>query len=271
MSKYSILNHTFLFILFICASCSGQLKNAAATDVGQNSFRNARIDNLGNYYVISKDNQGIQKFGQGGQLDYKFTAYQYGNIASIDVTNPMKILVFYKDFSIVIILDNTLNVLREIFLLDLGFLDISAVGLSNNNNIWIYDPADFRLKKIRENGEEIFASNNLQQELTNNPNFIDLKERNNKLYALEEDGTLHIFTNQGLLLSSQQLNADNVFPTDFGYYYTVNDKLIVFDNRTAKRKEILPSLVKEARVQFIENPHWIGFDPQTKMIVKGTF
>src|SRR5271156_1161522 len=57
------------------------------------------VDNLGNIYLLSKDNQ-LKKLNANGDSAAVFNAVtKYGNIYFIDVTNPLKILLYYKDFS----------------------------------------------------------------------------------------------------------------------------------------------------------------------------
>src|SRR5579863_9753434 len=60
------------------------------------------VDNLGNIYVLNKDNQLKKESPQGDSLAVFNDVRRYGKIASVDVTNPLKILVYYREFSTII-------------------------------------------------------------------------------------------------------------------------------------------------------------------------
>ena len=73
------------------------------------------------------------------------TIYQYNNlslgkITRVDFQNPLQIVIFYKNFNTVVLLDNQLNEIRKIdFNLQSTPLNLEAVALSSQNQIWIYD------------------------------------------------------------------------------------------------------------------------------------
>ena len=69
-------------------------------------IKNCRLaaDNLGNGYVY--DLNTIIKYSPNGDSIGTYSNNRLGNITSIDVTNPYKILVFYADYSIIVFLDN---------------------------------------------------------------------------------------------------------------------------------------------------------------------
>ena len=73
------------------------------------------------------------------------TIYQYNNlglgkITRVDFQNPLQIVVFYKNFNTVVLLDNQLNEIKKIdFNLKSTPVTLEAVALSSQNQIWIYD------------------------------------------------------------------------------------------------------------------------------------
>ena len=54
------------------------------------------VDNISNVYTISDD--VIQKFDADGNFLKSYSNKNYGKITSVDAWNPMKIVVFYRDF-----------------------------------------------------------------------------------------------------------------------------------------------------------------------------
>ncbi len=119
-----------------------------------------KVDNLGNSYVVNHKNE-LQKFKPDGTPLQFFNAVTYGKIGSVDVSNPMKPLVYFPSYNTIRILDVTLSDKGKIALMDMGFDRVNAMCLSLDNHIWIYDEITFRLKKINERLEIIQQSENL--------------------------------------------------------------------------------------------------------------
>src|SRR6267142_1538777 len=80
------------------------------------------VDNLGNIYVLNKDNRLKKLSSQGDSLAVFNDVRRYGQIASIDVSNPLKILVYYREFTTIIELDRFLNIINTIDLRKLNIL-----------------------------------------------------------------------------------------------------------------------------------------------------
>src|SRR5438046_1047362 len=64
-------------------------------------------DNLGNFYLVKND--VLEKYDAGGTLLKTYSNKSFGKIDLADAGNPMKLLLFYKNFSQVVFLDNTLS------------------------------------------------------------------------------------------------------------------------------------------------------------------
>lgn len=138
------------------------------------------VDNFGNFYAAS--NNDVLKFSPDGKFLYRYGEFKYGKIGMIDVSNPMKMMLFYNDFMTVVILDRYLVPINTYNLFDLGYQNVSAVASSTDGRIWFYDNIDFKLKKLDEAGKIFRESQqlNLVIDQTPNPNFMI--ERDNKVY-----------------------------------------------------------------------------------------
>ncbi len=93
-------------------------------------------DELGNLFYM--ENQVFYR--KSGQRIFSFSNVDLGAITAVDVGNPFKILLLYRDFNSVIILDNNLNELSERleFTGETQFNNVLFVGNSSQNNIWLY-------------------------------------------------------------------------------------------------------------------------------------
>ncbi|WP_321975556.1 hypothetical protein [Aureibaculum sp. 2210JD6-5] len=101
------------------------------------------IDEFENLYYLK--NNTLYKKSDKAILSYTNT--HLGKISSVDIKNPLKILLFYKDFNTVILLDNKLNELsnRVDFNEALFSKNVSLVAGSSNNNLWLYSSDDNKL------------------------------------------------------------------------------------------------------------------------------
>ncbi len=151
----------FTLFLFCCLSCfaSGDtLLHLKQTRSIAAHFVDFYADNLGNIYCITPTNQIKKINANGDSLGVFNDVKQYGKIFSIDVTNPLKILVYYKDFATVLILDRNLNVITVVDLRQSGILQVRAVAQSYDGNIWLYDELDAMIKKLDYNGNVLLQS-----------------------------------------------------------------------------------------------------------------
>jgi hypothetical protein len=107
----------------------------------------------------------------------------YGKIHSVDPVNPMKTLVYYKDFNTVLFLDNFMNQVREpVRLQDLGLERVSAVCSSYNNGLWVYDSGSNELVRLDAQYSIAFKTGRLQQSTGFIPEPQKMIERNDRLY-----------------------------------------------------------------------------------------
>lgn len=149
------------------------------------------VDNFSNFYVLS-DNR-LQKFSPDGKFLYRYEEYRYGKFGMLDVTNPLKLLIFYPDFMTVTTLDRFLAPISTFNFFNLGYQNVTAIASSTDNRLWFYDNVDFKLKKIDETGK-IFRESQPLNIITANapaPNFI--VERDNKVYVNDPEIGILVF------------------------------------------------------------------------------
>lgn len=124
--------------------------------------RFATSDNLGFIYLITQQN-AIEKYAPDGRLLTRYTNNRLGVAAALDVTNPLKVLVWYADFRTVVFLDRSLTLLGEFNLSAAGYPEVRAVAAAQDGNLWLYDEIRFQLRKMTPEGEPLFESQALNQ------------------------------------------------------------------------------------------------------------
>ena len=67
------------------------------------------VDNMDNIYLVQSGNQIKKTNPKGDSIAVYNDVKRYGRIAFIDATNPLKLLVYYTDFSTIVVLDRFLN------------------------------------------------------------------------------------------------------------------------------------------------------------------
>lgn len=94
------------------------------------------IDNFKNIYFL-KD-RVLHKQGEKGNFIYN--ALQLGRITSVDIINPLKLIIFFQDTNTVVLLDNNLNEIERIDFNNLRqFLNVSSATNAGNNSLWIFN------------------------------------------------------------------------------------------------------------------------------------
>jgi len=93
-------------------------------------------DSYGWRYTVL-DNE-LRKEKDGRTL--KFKALSLGDIYRADLQNPLQIVLFYRKFNTVVLLDNQMNETSRINFSDIPQPVIAdAVGLASQNRLWVYD------------------------------------------------------------------------------------------------------------------------------------
>jgi WD40 repeat protein len=124
--------------LFLLANC---ISAFAQTQISNATADYIKIDPYGNIYAV-KEAQ-LSKFSPQGKLLYRFSKNSLGIISSIDVFNPMKIMLFYQDAGALVFLNEQLALINEpISLFDLNYATISLASYSSANQIHLYDNAN---------------------------------------------------------------------------------------------------------------------------------
>ena len=86
-------------------------------------------------------------YKQVGKQRLQFFDVQLGDLTTVDLINPLKILLFYKDTQTVVLLDNRMNENQRIVLSDLEpYRYIEHVRLAGERRLWLHDLDQNRLQ-----------------------------------------------------------------------------------------------------------------------------
>ncbi|MDP1799706.1 MAG: hypothetical protein Q8L81_00030 [Bacteroidota bacterium] len=181
-----------LFIVTLCFSFSFMKQDSPKKIAIKTKLDYFATDNLGNLYTV-KENELI-KYLLSGKLFARYSNLKLGNISTVDATNPLKLLLYYRDFQQIIFLDNQLtNNSEPISLEKLGYEQTDLVCASANNSFWIYNKQNNELVRFNEASKQIAATGNLKQVLQAElkPNFMI--EHNGFLFLNSPETGIFVF------------------------------------------------------------------------------
>ena len=205
MVRYILKILVTFFLLNSCITTNIQ-DTPFVCELSKYPLKFVKVDLLGNIYTVDQKNR-LKVFDQNMKLLFEYYNNGLGNISFLDITNPRKIIVFFPGFQKMIFLDNTLSEIGRVNTETNLPYDIRAIGSSRDNNLWIYDALDYRLKKIDPEGKTILESNPLESYLQLDilPNYII--EYNNEVFLIEENLGAAVFDNFGNYLRFTSLKS----------------------------------------------------------------
>jgi hypothetical protein len=193
------------------------------------------VDTFENYYYII------------GNTFYKKTphkTYSYNNtslsaITTVDISNPLKIVVFYQEFNTVVILDNRLNELTDTinFSIESFAKNVASVSLSSTNNLWLYSLDDniltlwnYETKKTVLNTQPLsFYSEDFES---------TFQTSTYEHCWLASTNTVLKFNEYGSFVSSyEDKNIKKLVSNRNGYFYIANNNMFYIDKNNS-RKEV---------------------------------
>lgn len=152
-----IVNQILVFVVFsLLTAAPVSAQTDSVLQFSKNipgSFTYFNVDNLDNVYLVNNNNQLKKLNSKGDSIGIFNDVRKYGKLFYIDVTNPLKLLLYYQNFSTVVVLDRFLMVRNVINLRTQNIFKAKAIANAYDNNIWVFDEGDAKLKKIGENGD----------------------------------------------------------------------------------------------------------------------
>jgi hypothetical protein len=195
-------------------------------------------DNLGYSYVVV-GNQ-LFKFDSQGKPVSNYSENNLGSLIYVDAVNPMKLLLFYRDFAQLIFLDMKLSSQSKIDLRSININQPLAACNSKEEGCWVYDREDDQLKKIDNNLQVVHQSGNLTQLLGYQINPGMMKESNGLVYINNPETGILVFDRfAGYFKTLPFTNLSAFQVVDKDLLFITNNKLFRYENKTLSEKEVL--------------------------------
>lgn len=217
-----------IFILNACFSFAQVIQTELISKTPLVADRFIGVDEFENIYYI-KD-QILHKKTSQELLTY--SNINLGNINSVNINNPFKIILLYKDYNSVVVLDNKLNELTN----SITFPDanISLVSYASENNLWVYSKDNNIL--------QLFDYQNKTINLATQPlgfyqeNFMadNLFSNNENIWLFDQSGILQFNQYASFIDFYKIANIEKLFPYKKGFIYSQNDQLFFIDDGNTK-------------------------------------
>lgn len=220
MNRFVFLPFIIVNIICLLSSC-GVTQSATETtssltpiDGRYNiSTKLLEVDKLDQYYIVDENN-ALRILNPNQTRGTFYQNNRLGALHSIDVSNPQKILLFYKENQQIVFVDNVLTETERINLADWGYNDVAAVAHSNDNQIWIFDSGLMKLLKVSTQGELLFEGDPLYLYYLDQAKAIKMYEAQNQVFVLTESNGFLMFDNFGQFMKPLAIEQTDDFQTD---------------------------------------------------------
>jgi len=215
---YSMKIFTFILIaIYFSASSQAELKKTAEINCSEKTFL---TDHMGNVYIVSGKN--IIKYSHEGEKLYEYSNNRLGNIDASDVSDPLRIMLFYHDFNQLVFLNKELAEISEPILIDdLGAGQAETACASSSGGFWIYSSNSQQILYFNKNLEQVYQSENLSALTGSDEIPVFMTEQNGMLYvSIPENGVL-LFDQFGTYFKTipiKNLHSFQVFDNELVYF-----------------------------------------------------
>lgn len=225
------------YLIIFLAFFSSYAQEEVPVSLFENVSNFIGVDNTNHIYYIK--NNTLYKKTNDKLISY--ANIHLGTITSVDITNPLKIVVFFKDFNVVVILDNELNELTDsINFTSLLNKNVTYVGTATNANLWLFSNDDNTLHLWNYKTKKVDVTIPLQNDFKYE--FICSNYRN--IWLISKESTLH-YNEYGSFIELVAIkNLKKGIAYKNGFVYLANEQLIYYNANQYKNLLIVDNEVE---------------------------
>ena len=208
------------------------------------------VDNLDNIYIINSTDQIKKLNSNGDSVAVYNNIKKYGKVSQIDVSNALKVLLYYKDFSTIVTLDRLMNARSTIDLGKKNIFQVKTIGLSYDNNIWLYDEVESKLKKIDDEGRLLNETSDFRLLFNAPPSPQKIFDHDGFVYLYDTTRGVFVFDYYGSLKNKIPITGWNNFKViDKFIFGTRQDTLQRYEIKTFNLRQLkLPGQLHSAKM-----------------------
>lgn len=164
MTLKNILQAGILLALWLLPKAANAQDTCVFLFVIPQNANFATADHLANTYLLHGFE--VEKYDSTGKFVARYSNNRLGMPGFLDVSNPLKILVWYSDFQTAVFLDRNLTELGRLNLNQAGYPAVRCLASAADGNLWAYDEATSHLLKLNTAGEKLMESQPLNLEFS---------------------------------------------------------------------------------------------------------
>jgi hypothetical protein len=197
MKRYPVLILSYLFFITASPAFSQADSSFVFIKTIPGNYKTFAVDNLDNLYLFTAGGQ-LKKLDNRGDSTGVFNDLKrYGVPSGIDVSNPLKVLLYYKKYTTILILDRYLSLRNTINLRKKNIYYVNAIAASYDNNIWLFDEQECKLKKTDEDANTLLETPDLRRILDSVPAPQKIINKENVVYLYDPARGFYLFDNYG--------------------------------------------------------------------------
>lgn len=239
-----------VILLLLWLPCYSYGQEPKSVLVLKNDDKGWEVDDLKQVYVYDKFE--LRKYSEDGQLITSFSVRELGPIGSIDVSDPLKPILFFPSFSTVLELDNQLSVTSKWTVDHISDPSAFLGCRSNGPGYWFYNSLTSEPIQLNQNGKVLSIGTKISSFLEPSPRVSGLVAKDAWLIVKVRDVGLLVYDQFGTyskIINEPTLSFSGIHKNDL--YYWTSPQLNKLDLRTGiKSKWIYEGLesVKDVRV-----------------------
>lgn len=162
-------------------------------------FSYFKPDDLGNLFALTTNGQ-LKKYNTSFDSMGVFNdVRKYGRLHSISFGNALRTALYFKEYRTLLIVDRLMQVVNRIDLRKADAYQVSLAALGYDNNVWLFDEQESRIKKISEDGALLFQTADLRVVLGEAIRPNTLFDLGGYIYLYDPVRGLYIFDYYGAL------------------------------------------------------------------------
>ncbi len=155
------------------------------------------VDESGSIYLLTAGGQ-LKKYNTNlDSLAVLNEVRRYGKLHSIHSQHALRTYLYFKNFNVVLLLDRLMQIVQRIDLRKLNLFQVNAVCPSYDNQLWLFDEQNSKIKKIRLDGSIALESTDLRLVFPEKLSPVKMLEHQGYLYLLDLQQGIYVFDYYG--------------------------------------------------------------------------
>jgi hypothetical protein len=207
-------------------------------------------DPIGQFYMVRAGM--LTRYDSRGDSVYSWSEPQTGRISLIDSSDPMRILVYQKDFNLLRFLNNRLAPLSGLIRLDdLGMTTPLALATSRQGGFWILDGSTYRIRHIDQQLKTVAESVPVNIPIGPDSLPYRLTESGDRILLLIPDREIQVFDLFANLIKKIPVRVPSFNPSGNRILLVYPDKIVLWKDPVTPVETLFTRVSADIREAFL--------------------